>query len=307
MIARLIMSTPGRRYRGWMAAAPAHAQSIFARIFMICLIAALCACSKVVDLQTGLNDADANEIATLLNKHGIQADKRPTKEGVVLSVKDSDLARATQAMHAAGLPRRSLSNLGQVFKKEGMISTPLEERARYIHGLSAELEYTLQQFDRVISARVHVVLPERVAPGEPIQPSSAAVFVKYIPPLDEDTIIPRIRSLVAASIPGLSGDEGRSKVSVVLTASEATAPEVEWTTVGPFRVMADSAGKLMGTLVVLGLIVVGALGVGGFIIARRNPKFAAWMDKQLAALPVAKRGKAAKGAEPAGDAVKASK
>jgi type III secretion protein J len=289
MVARLSMSTPSRRYRNPIATISGHTQNAFARICMLCLVVALCACGKVVDLQTGLNDADANEIATLLNQHGIQADKRTTKEGVALSVKDTDLARATQAMHAAGLPRRSLSNLGQVFKKEGMISTPLEERARYIHGLSAELEYTLQQFDRVISARVHVVLPERVAPGEPIQPSSAAVFVKYSPPLDEDTIIPRIRNLVAASIPGLSGEEGRSKVSVVLTASEATAPTVEWTTVGPFRVMADSAGSLIGTLIALLLIVVAAVGTGGFMLAKRNPKFAAWMEKRLAAMPRAKR------------------
>jgi hypothetical protein len=64
----------------------------------------------------------------------------------------------------------------------------------------------------------------------------------------------------------------------------------------------------MGTLVVLGLIVVGALGADSLMIARRNPKFAAWMDKHLAALPVAKCGKAGKGAAAAaGDAVKASK
>jgi type III secretion protein J len=262
----------------------------------------------VVDLQTGLNDADANEILTLLNKHGIQAEKRPTKEGVALSVKDTDLARATQTMHAAGLPRRSLSNLGQVFKKEGMISTPLEERARYIHGLSAELEYTLQQFDRVISARVHVVLPERVAPGEPIQPSSAAVFVKYTPPMDEDTILPRIRNLVSSSIPGLSGEDGRSKVSVVLTPSELTAPTVEWTTVGPFRVMSDSAGTLAGMLVAFALMVLFALAAVGFMMAKRNPKAAALIDKYLGTLSAKKPKKAGKGgAAAAGEPAKAAK
>lgn len=262
-------------------------RTALARLCMVCLLAALCACGKMVDLQTGLNDADANEIVTLLNRHGIKAEKRPTKEGVVLAVKDSDIARATQAMHAAGLPRRSLSGLGQVFKKEGMISTPLEERVRYIHGLSAELEFTLQQFDRVIAARVHVVLPERVAPGEPIQPSSAAVFIKYRPPLDEDTIVPRIRNLVASSIPGLSGEEGRSKVSVVLTASEASAPDVEWTTVGPFRVMADSAGVLSGTLIVLLLIGLAGLGFGAFTLVKRNPALVARVMKRVTKAPAA--------------------
>lgn len=250
-------------------------RALAARICGMSLLLALCACSKTIDLQSGLNDADANEIVTVLNRHGIQADKRQTKEGVALSVKDSDISRATDAMRAAGLPRRSLDNLGQVFKKEGMISTPLEERIRYIHGLSAELEYTLQQFDHVVAARVHVVLPERIAPGEPIQPSSAAVFIKYVPPLDEDAVIPRVRSLVASSIPGLAGDDAKSKVSVVLTASETVAPAIEWTTVGPFRVMADSAGSLMWTMAAMALVLLVVLAGGGIALAMRNEKIAA--------------------------------
>jgi type III secretion protein J len=200
---------------------------------------------------------------------------------VTLTVRDEDISRATDVMRAAGLPRRSLSGLGQVFKKEGMISTPLEERVRYIHGLSAELEFTLQQFDRVVAARVHVVLPERVAPGEPIQPSSAAVFVKYVPPLDEDMIIPRIRNLVAASIPGLSGDDTRAKVSVVLAPSDLVAPAVEWTDVGPFRVMAASATSLTATLFILSLFPLALLLGALVIVGKRNPRIAALMSRFL--------------------------
>ncbi|RJF97069.1 EscJ/YscJ/HrcJ family type III secretion inner membrane ring protein [Noviherbaspirillum cavernae] len=257
------------------------------RLSALLLLSLLCACGKVVDLQSGLKDVDANEMVTVLNRHGIDAQKRTTKEGVALSVKDTDISRATEALNAAGLPRRNLSNLGQVFKKEGMISTPLEERVRYIHGLSSELEYTLQQFDHVVHARVHVVLPERVAPGEPIMPSSAAVFIKYVPPLDEDMVVPRVRKLVASSIPGLSGEEGRSKVSVVLAASELTAPAVEWTTVGPFHVMADSAGSLIGTFT--GIIAVFALVLLAmlFVILQLHPKTADWMRKRFGkALPL---------------------
>ncbi len=247
-----------------------------ARLGAGCLLALLCACSRLIDLQGGLNDVDANEIVTLLDRHGIEAHKRAGKEGIVLSVRDGEIARASAAMRAAGLPRRALSDLGTIFKKQGMISTPLEERVRYIHGLSAELESTLLQFDHVVAARVHVVLPERIAPGEPIQPSSAAVFVKYLPPLDEDTAVPRIRNLVASSIPGLGGDEGRRKVTVVLSAGEPSVPAVEWTTVGPFRVMADSAAALGGSLLALLLLAVGGAGWGLLGMARRHPAGARW-------------------------------
>lgn len=257
--------------------------------FALCAFLLLTACTQTANLQTGLSDFEANEIVSVLTRSGIEAQKVPTKEGVTLTVKSSDISRATAAMQAAGLPRRSLSNLGQVFKKEGMISTPLEERARYIHGLAQELEFTLRQFENVISARVHVVLPERVAPGEPIQPSSAAVFIKYTPPFDDDTTIPRIRNLVASSIPGLASEDGRAKVSVVTDPIDVVAPKVEWSTLGPFGVEAGSVRALAITLTVLVILVLGGLVCAGFLFMPH------WKQRRLkiaAAKNAAKRGNA---------------
>ena len=238
------------------------------------LVLLLAACTRVVTLQESLGDADANEIVLVLNRKGIEVEKQKGKEGVSLTVKDADLSRATEAMTAAGLPRRTLSNLGEVFKKHGMISSPMEERVRYIHGLSSELESTMMQFDSVVAARVHVVLPERIAPGEPIQPSSAAVFIKYRPPIDEDAVLPRVRRLVAASIPGLAGDEGRSKVSVVMVAGEPPAAGIEWTRLGPFMVATASA---TGLKLLIGILFVIALGASATIVGQmllRHPRVA---------------------------------
>jgi type III secretion protein J len=258
---------------------------LLATLVPLALCALLSGCADRANLQVGLNDADANEIVTLLSRYGIDTHKVTTKEGVTLTLSADDIARATTAMQAAGLPRRALSDLGQIFKKDSMISTPLEERARYIHGLSAELESTLQQFDKVISARVHVVLPERIAPGEPIQPSSAAVFLKYHGAVDEDTLLPRIRQLVASSIPGLSGEAGRAKVSVVMASSDYTAPVIEWSNVGPFRVQAGSALALSMTL--LGLALLMAIMLIGllFALCRYHPGLAAWLKNRFGKAP----------------------
>ena len=263
-------------------------RSLLPALLQLCLCCALLlltACGGKANLQVGLNDADANEIVTLLSRYGIAAQKLTTKEGVTLTLNADDIARATTAMQAAGLPRRALSNLGQIFKKDSMISTPLEERIRYLHGLSAELESTLQQFDNVISARVHVVLPERVAPGEAIQPSSAAVFVKYHKPIDEDSVVPRIRQLVASSIPGLSGEGGRAKVSVVMEASEVTQAVIEWSSVGPFRVQAGSAMALSMTL--LGLAALIAVVLLGLLLslAKYHPKLAMFLKNRFGKTP----------------------
>ena len=239
----------------------------------------LAACSKLVTLQANLKDTDANEIVRVLNQNGIEVQKHRDKEGVTLMVSESDLSRASSAMNAAGLPRRSPASLGEVFKRQGMISSPLEERVRYIYGLSEELGYTLQQIDGVISARVHVVLPERVAPGEPILPSSAAVFVKYRPPLDEDAIVPSIHNLVAASIPGLAGGGREDKINVVMIPTELPAPSIEWTKVGPFQVQAASAGALGATLFVLIALALAAGGVALVEMSKRNKQLGAVLAK----------------------------
>jgi type III secretion protein J len=258
-------------------AARSRAVSILALLVALLLLAG---CSKMANLQVGLLDNDANEMVLVLTRIGISVEKQKNKEGVTLVVKEEDISRATEAMNAAGLPRRSLSNLGEVFKKQGMISSPMEERVRYIHGLSEELESTLRQFDNVISARVHVVLPERIAPGEPIQPSSAAVFVKFRAPLDEDMVTPRIRRLVASSIPGLGGDDGRNKVSVVMMKGEDAPLPLQWVTVGPFTVAAKSARGVFWSLAGMGIVALAALGAAGFFIGRNHPKVVQFLARR---------------------------
>lgn len=179
-----------------------------------------------MELHRELPEKDANEVvAELASKH-IDAQKRHDKNGVTILVAASDIARAVRVLAAKGLPNRSRSSLGEVFRKEGVISSPLEERARYLYALSQELEQTLSQIDNVVLARVHVVLPERIAPGEPVQPASAAVFIKHRVELDPDVVLPRVRRMVASSIPGLSGPNDK-KIAVVFVLAQGFQEQEE--------------------------------------------------------------------------------
>ena len=235
------------------------------RLFAAFSLTLLVACVSEITLQTGLSETDANEIITLLKRHGISASKARAKDGVMLSVREGQMARAAELMQSAGLPKRKLEHMGQVFKKEGMISTPLEERARYLHGLSQELEYTLSQIDGVVMARVHVVLPERVAPGEPVQPSSASVFLKYQGNFDEDLVVPRVKRLVVTSIPGLTDESGQRKLSVVLVPAQSIdAPTIDWQQVGPLMLESSSADKLKTWLLVGAALTLALLGMSAF-------------------------------------------
>lgn len=205
-------------------------------LLLLCMLL-LGGCSDDTDLFTGLSEQDSNEVVARLADQHIDARKRMEKNGVVVVVATREMNRAVRVLDAAGLPRHSRTSLGEIFKKEGVISTPLEERARYIYALSQELEATLSQIDGVIVARVHVVLPERVAPGEPVQPASAAVFIKYSATLDPDSVRGRIQQMVASSIPGMSTQSTDSKKFAIVFVPAAEFQETtQWSSFGPFKI-----------------------------------------------------------------------
>jgi type III secretion protein J len=228
----------------------------------------LAACGARVDLMGAVPEDEANEVLAALLKADIAATKTSGKEGMVgVQVNSQQVGRALQVLRENGLPRERYAGMGQVFKKEGLISSPLEERARYIFALSQELSGTLSRIDGVLHARVHVVLPERGVGGEPGVLSTAAVFIKHQDGYNLELIQPQIRRLVTNSIPGLTPE----RVSIVFVAaqpitSSTTAPH--WAHVLGFEVNPDSAAGLSLLLwSLLGMLTV-ALGLCGGLFWR---------------------------------------
>ncbi|MEJ2418897.1 MAG: type III secretion inner membrane ring lipoprotein SctJ [Exilibacterium sp.] len=232
----------------------------FRYLLVAAVLTALCGCERRVELLSELSERDANEVVAVLSNKQIEATKNVGKDGVSVIVDSLEMPRAVRMLEAAGLPRRSRTSFGDVFKKEGVISTPLEERARYIYATSQELESTLSLIDGVVVARVHVVLPERIAPGEPVQPASAAVFIKHRSHLDPDVVKPRVRRMMQNSIPGLA--ENQAKLSVVFLPAEEYKEGVNLSKFGPFLVPNDSLQFWQRSVVgaVLGLIMLVVFG-----------------------------------------------
>jgi type III secretion protein J len=106
--------------------------------------------------------------------------------------------------------------MGQVFKKDGLVSSPMQERAQMIFALSQELSRTVSEIDGVLSARVHLVLPENDPLRQQLVPSSASVFIRHRSNTPVGTLVPQVKMLVANGVAGLSYD----KVSVVLVPVE---------------------------------------------------------------------------------------
>jgi type III secretion system YscJ/HrcJ family lipoprotein len=189
------------------------------------LALAVAACTPKVELMAAIPESDANEVLGALQNAGISAQKSPGKEGMVgIQIAADQVGRAVDLLRDQGLPRARFAGMGQVFKKEGLISSPLEERARYLYALSQELGATLNQIDGVILARVHVVLPERSGLDETTSPSSAAVFIKYQEGYDVEAVQPQVRRLVTNSIPGLAAE----KLTIVMVPSQPSRTRSEY-------------------------------------------------------------------------------
>jgi type III secretion protein J len=105
--------------------------------------------------------------------------------------------------------------MGEVFKRDGLVASPVQERAQMIFALSEELSRTVSEINGVLSARVHVVLPENDPLRRDLVPSSASVFIRHEASLPINDLIPQIKTLVSNSIAGLSYE----KVSVVPVAA----------------------------------------------------------------------------------------
>jgi type III secretion protein J len=250
----------------------------FLRGLLLVALVALSGCGGRVDLLSIIAERDANEVmAELLNK-GIAATKVTGKEGnASVQVPRADMARAIDVLKAAGLPRESFKGMGQVFTKDGLISSPVEERARYLYALSQELSGTLSNIDGVLFARVHLVLPERGTGIDKGLPSSAAVFIKHRAEYDIEVLQPQVRRLVANSIPDLSAD----RVTVVLVASSIKAPpRADAVSVWGVDVPPLAAASLRTfgwvLIAVVALAVVGLVALGVMLWrARRVPPSAA--------------------------------
>lgn len=172
-------------------------------LFALGLALLLSACN--VQLFNSLTEGEANEVVAALSTAGISASKQAIDDKRwAVEVSEAELANALNTLKQQGLPRERFQNLGELFKKEGLMSTPTEERVRYLHGMSQQLSETISRLDGVLTARVHIVIPASDPLSDKVKPSSASVFVKHRNDVNLEAVAPAIRTLVLRSVEGLN-------------------------------------------------------------------------------------------------------
>jgi len=161
-------------------------------------------CDKESTLHSGLPERQANLVMAALLDVGISCHKTPGEEGTWnVTVVESRFADAVNILEKAGLPRREYQGIGEVFKKTGMISSPSEERIRFMDALAQDISRTIAGIEGVVDARVHIVLPENDPFARNSLPSSAAVAIRSRWDADLTDIVPSVKGLVKNAIEGL--------------------------------------------------------------------------------------------------------
>ncbi len=165
------------------------------------------------------NEGTANAMVSLLLSEGIPTRKVKVSDGVWSVEVDKQLfPQAVNILDYYGIPQKTFPGVEEFYGKKGLVSSPEEERARYMHALSQDIASTLLLINGVIDARVHVVLPENDPFSGTSDSASAAVFLKHRQFAQVENMIPDIKHMVSKSVEGLSYEN----VSVSLF------PTIEW-------------------------------------------------------------------------------
>jgi type III secretion protein J len=175
------------------------------RFVAACLCALLAGCT--IPVATDLDEAAANKVVAALGRNGVAADKQRDGEHegrFSVDVGRGDASFALAVMAREELPPRTAPGWAEALGQGSFIPSRADERAKLLMAIAGELQRSLLGIDDVISARVHLAVPERDAleADGPPAPPTASVLLKYgnaVPPLSTLDI----QRLVAGAVPGL--------------------------------------------------------------------------------------------------------
>ncbi|MCW7542114.1 type III secretion inner membrane ring lipoprotein SctJ [Aquabacterium sp. A7-Y] len=257
--------------------APAAVSRLGRWLMLVLLCLALQACKQPV--YDHLTEQEANEVLLTLLKGGVDAEKRAGEEQrFSVWVDESSMATALELLNANAQPTREYKSLGDVFARNGLVSSPNEERIRFIYAVEQELSRTLAHIDGVLVARVHVVLPASDPLSLQAKPASTSVFIKHRADVDMQAALPAIKDLVVRGIEGLTAEH----VSVTFFPSRNTvAPNAQLPVTRFFGALVSPSSlpllwALMGLPWVLAIVLLVAL----LRAAQIRQALAAWLNRR---------------------------
>jgi type III secretion protein J len=188
----------------------------------LALVLLLPACAEEEILHR-LDEAQANQVLVVLAEGGVEgrAVASVGDDGALaVRVAPGEAGEARRILAGRDLPRARPPGFSDLFGSPGLVPTPVEERARYLHALSGELSRSLETVPGVTGARVHLALPapDPLRPEAPRAPR-ASVLLRCRPGSRGaiEAQVEGLRRLVAGAAEGLEP----ASVSVVVTETGA--------------------------------------------------------------------------------------
>ena len=163
---------------------------------------------QMATLFTDLTPEDSAAVIKDLERQTIPYEMR--NDGAILMVPKDRVMRLRMKLAESGLPKGGGVGYEIFDKSDALGATSFIQNINHLRALEGELGRTIRALDRVQSARVHLVLPERPLFSRDKAEPSASIVLKLRGTLDPAQVR-AVRHLVASAVNGLKP----GRVSVV--------------------------------------------------------------------------------------------
>ena len=188
---------------------------------------------------------------------GYKASKSVDLEGTyTITVAKDEFSSAIALMKQLGLPKKSFASVNDVFTAQGLVASPIQERAKYNYVVSQDIARTLTNLPEIISADVILSSPNKEKNRfEEKDKLTASVAIVANPEIATSTLQVRVKELVAYAVQDISYTD----VSVMISYVAAKNFEVNLTSFAGMTVHPASIYVIKSILSIIAVLVV-ALG-----------------------------------------------
>src|SRR5581483_2211625 len=131
---------------------------------------------QMVPLFTDLSMDDSSTIIKELDRQAVTYELR--NDGAIIMVPQDKVARLRMKLAEGGLPKGGGVGYEIFDKSDALGATSFIQNINHLRALEGELSRTIRSLDRVQTARVHLVLPERPLFSRETPEPSASIVVR---------------------------------------------------------------------------------------------------------------------------------
>lgn len=154
------------------------------------------------------SDLDGHDAGAIIQKlDGMKIPYEVASSGGAIRVPGDQVGKLRMMMAAEGLPKGGSIGYEIFDQKEGFGTTSFVQNVNHLRALEGELARTISSMSSIVSARVHLVLPQRELFSHNTQTATASVFLKTRGGALNKEQVAAIQNLIAAAVPQLQPNQ----------------------------------------------------------------------------------------------------